>query len=92
MISKSDDFEMCLNIWCTLLCTCICLFLARRVFSFFWPRQGMSEAEAACCMDKKRSSERVVAFRPPGKDVPVLETKGKRDLKKEKKKQRKKNE
>lgn len=26
MISKSDHFEMCLNIWCTLLCTCICLF------------------------------------------------------------------
>lgn len=50
----------------------------------------MSEAEAACCMDKKRSSERVVAFRPPGKDVPVLETKGKRDLKKEKKKTKKK--
>lgn len=24
MISKSDNFEMCLNIWCTLLCTCVC--------------------------------------------------------------------
>lgn len=23
MNSKSDHFEMCLNIWCTLLCTCM---------------------------------------------------------------------
>lgn len=35
MISKSGDFEMRLNIWCTLLCTCICLFSACHVFFFF---------------------------------------------------------
>lgn len=26
MISKSDHFEMCSNIWCTLLCTCVFFF------------------------------------------------------------------
>lgn len=34
MISKSDHFEMCLNIWCTLLCTCICLFFGLVIFFF----------------------------------------------------------
>lgn len=35
MISKSGDFEMRLNIWCTLLCTCICLFSPCHVLLFF---------------------------------------------------------
>lgn len=39
MISKSDDFEMCLNIWCTLLCTCICFFPS------FLSEVGMNERE-----------------------------------------------
>lgn len=53
MISKSDDFEMCLNIWCTLLCTCM--------FGFFsidpergWHEQAQSAWTEAFLSERAR--------------------------------------
>lgn len=45
MISKSGDFEMRLNIWCTLLCTCICLFSPCHVLLFFSARFFSSSSQ-----------------------------------------------
>lgn len=60
MISKSGDFEMRLNIWCTLLCTCMFVFTLSCItlffclfFFFFFPNEvGRKGDRSEMCRQK----------------------------------------